>query len=135
MRRTERFDYGVARRRAAFGLKLFLQHRLVIGFRCRQRIGGCQLVSQRMTNETRRRLEPAVLKDRAGDRFKHVGQQSVLLPPAALLFSPPETQKIAKVQRLRRLRKRRRTDKAVFHPRQLAFGAAGMRAAQVVGDN
>src|ERR1044072_1108012 len=132
MRRTQGFDYRVARRRAAFSLKLLLEHRLIVCFGCSQRVSAFQLIPQRITDKTSRCFETAVEKYRSRDRFKHVSQQCVLMAPAALLFTPSETKEVAEVQLLRSLGQRRRTDKAMLHSRQLAFSPAGIRAAQVI---
>jgi len=40
MRRTQGFDYCITRRGAAFGLKLFLKHRLVVRFGCGERVSA-----------------------------------------------------------------------------------------------
>ena len=88
-----------------------------------------------MTDETSRRFQSAVPKNRAGNCFEHVGEQRVLLSAATLLFSASEPKKLAQGQTLRRLRQRRRTDQAVLHSRQLTFGAARITPAKIICDH
>ena len=97
MWRPERFNNRVTRSGPAFSLELFLQHGLVISVGSRKRIGGSQLVTQCMTDETSRCFQSAVLKNRARDRLEHVRQQRILLPAATLLFSASEPQKLAEL--------------------------------------
>ena len=97
MRWTKRFDYVVTRRRSSRGLQTFLEHRFVIRFRSTQRIRTGEFVSQRITDKTRGCFESTVEKDRTRDRFKHIGEQGILLATATLLFPTSESQKVAEV--------------------------------------
>src|ERR1051325_986524 len=126
MRRTKGFDYCVTRSRPSFSLESLLEHRLVISLRRRQRVRACQLVSQGVTNKTRCGFQTAIQKDRTGDRFKHVRQQSILLPATTLLFSTSEAQKLAQLQSLGSIGQRRSTHETMLHARQFTLGAAGI---------
>src|SRR5690348_7889657 len=100
MRRTERFDHCVTRRGATFSLKFLLQHRFVIGLRGTERIGRLQFRAECATNKLRCRVQTAVEKNRTRDRFEDIREQCVLLAAATLLFTAPETQEVAELQRL-----------------------------------
>ena len=97
MRRTEGFDYCVTRSRASFSLQALLKHGFIVRLRGGKRISAFQLIPQRITNKTSRRFKSPVQKYRAGDRFKHVRQQSIFMSTAALLFTASEAQKLAEV--------------------------------------
>src|SRR5437762_3556942 len=91
MRRTQGFDYYVPRGRPAFSLQTLLEHGLIVGICGGERIGAFQFIPQRVTNKPCCCFQSTVQKDRTGNRFKHIGQQSILLPAATLLFATSET--------------------------------------------
>ena len=132
MWRTQRFDYRVARCRTSFRLELLLQHCFVISLCCGEWIRAFKFVSKRMTNKMRRCFETTVEKDRSRNRLEHISQKRVLLTAATLFLATPETQKLAKPQSLRSVRKRRRTNQTMLHAREFAFGATRIRVAEIV---
>src|SRR5262245_46270431 len=126
MRRTQGFDYYIARRRAAFRLKLLLQHSLVIGLGGTQRIGGFEFRTQGAANKLSGRFEPTVQKNCPRNRFKDISQQRILLPAATLLLATSETQEITEPQCLRCFSERRSTHQPVLHAREFTFSACGV---------
>lgn len=134
VRRPQSFDYRVLRRRFVVGLKAFLQHCLWIGRRCRNWISVTQFLAERAVDEAAGSRQSAIDKDRANDRFKHVGEQSSFTTAATFLFATPEPDEIAERQLSGSLCQSWGAHQTVFHARQLAFAGARIGAKQIISD-
>src|SRR5215216_2861163 len=115
MRRTEGFDHRVPRRGSSFSLETLLEHRLIVCLGRRQRVSAFQLISEGITDKPGCGFKSSIEKDRSRDRFKHIGEQCVLLAPTTLLFAASKTKEVAQVQLLRSLRQSRRADESMLH--------------------
>src|SRR5581483_2851634 len=80
-------------------------------------------------------FQSPVQKDRAGDSFENVSQQSMLTPPAALLFSATEANELSQLQSNRSFRERRRAHQPVLHAGQLAFRRVWISSEEIVRDD
>jgi len=134
VRRPQSLNYRVLRRRFVVGLKAFLQHCLWIGRGGRNWISVTQFFAQRAVDEATGSRQSAIDKDRANDRFKHVGEQSSFTTAAAFLFTTPEPDEIAEPEIRGSLRQSWGAHQTVLHARQLALAGARIGAKQIISD-